>query len=47
MTLRRVSIAATILTFVRMFAEERLLRPTFPEYDAYAARTKRIIPFVL
>lgn len=42
-----LAVAATVLTFVRILAEERLLRATFPEYDAYAARTKRIIPFVL
>jgi protein-S-isoprenylcysteine O-methyltransferase Ste14 len=42
-----LAVAATLLTFVRMLAEERLLRATFPEYDGYALRTKRIIPFVL
>jgi protein-S-isoprenylcysteine O-methyltransferase Ste14 len=39
--------AATLLTFVRVQAEEQLLRVAMPEYAAYAARTKRFIPFVL
>ena len=30
----------------RMLAEETLLRQKYPEYDAYAARTSRMIPFV-
>ena len=32
---------------VRMFAEERLVTLRYPEYADYAARTRRIIPFVL
>jgi len=31
----------------RMLAEERLLLERYPEYAEYAARTKRLIPFVL
>jgi protein-S-isoprenylcysteine O-methyltransferase Ste14 len=34
-------------TAVRIAAEERQLRERYPEYDAYAARTRRVIPFVL
>ena len=37
---------ATVMTATRIQAEETLLRGTFPEYAAYAARTKRIVPFV-
>jgi protein-S-isoprenylcysteine O-methyltransferase Ste14 len=32
---------------LRMVIEERLLRAAYPEYDGYAARTRRVIPFVL
>ena len=32
--------------FLRMLAEEALLRKQYPEYDAYAHRTRRMIPFV-
>ena len=31
----------------RMVLEEDLLRSRFPEYSAYAKRTKRIVPFVI
>ena len=31
---------------LRMYAEERLLSETYPSYQAYAARTKRVIPFI-
>ncbi|MEO8561603.1 MAG: isoprenylcysteine carboxylmethyltransferase family protein [bacterium] len=41
-----LALMATVFCFVRIQAEELLLRRTFPAYDAYAARTKRIIPFV-
>jgi protein-S-isoprenylcysteine O-methyltransferase Ste14 len=43
-TMGVVVIAATA---VRIAAEERQLRKRYPEYDAYAARTRRVIPFVL
>jgi protein-S-isoprenylcysteine O-methyltransferase Ste14 len=39
-----VVIAATA---VRIATEEHLLRERYPEYAAYAARTRRVIPFVL
>jgi len=36
----------TAATAVRILAEERLLRGTYPAYDAYAARTKRLVPYL-
>ncbi|MDQ6712296.1 MAG: isoprenylcysteine carboxylmethyltransferase family protein [Candidatus Dormibacteraeota bacterium] len=32
---------------VRTYFEERVLRSTFPQYEAYARHTRRLIPFVL
>jgi len=32
---------------VRTTFEERILRSTYPQYEAYAAHTRRLIPFVL
>jgi protein-S-isoprenylcysteine O-methyltransferase Ste14 len=40
------AIVATLATAVRIRAEERLLLATYPDYALYAARTKRLIPFV-
>lgn len=43
------AILATVITlglFVRMIAEEKLVAEQYPEYAAYAAKTKRIIPFL-
>ena len=37
-------LVGTAATAVRIQAEEHLLRVTFPGYDSYAARTKRIVP---
>jgi protein-S-isoprenylcysteine O-methyltransferase Ste14 len=37
----------TVGLAVRMVAEERLVAERHPEYLVYAARTKRIIPFIL
>ena len=31
---------------VRVFCEERLVRERYPEYGEYAARTKRLVPFL-
>jgi len=42
-----LGLLATAATAVRMWAEERLVTARYPEYRAYAARTKRVIPFVL
>ena len=39
--------AATAMVAVRIAAEERLLLTRYPEYASYAARTKRVIPFLL
>jgi protein-S-isoprenylcysteine O-methyltransferase Ste14 len=36
----------TIGLFMRIFAEENLVRERYPAYADYASRTKRIIPFV-
>lgn len=33
-------------SLMRILCEEYLVRIRYPEYDAYASRTKRIIPFV-
>jgi len=41
------AIVATAALGVRMMAEEELVTDQYPEYAEYAARTKRIIPFVL
>jgi protein-S-isoprenylcysteine O-methyltransferase Ste14 len=41
-----LALIATAATAVRIVAEERFLVKCYPEYVAYAARTKRIIPFV-
>ncbi len=38
-------VAAGLLA--RMVLEEDLLRSRFPEYAAYAKRTKRVVPFVI
>jgi len=42
-----LAVLATVMTFVRVQAEEHLLRAAMAEYADYAARTKRFIPFVL
>jgi protein-S-isoprenylcysteine O-methyltransferase Ste14 len=38
--------AAVSATAVRIAAEERLLSLRYPDYRAYAATTKRVVPFV-
>jgi protein-S-isoprenylcysteine O-methyltransferase Ste14 len=38
--------AATFATGIRIYSEEQLLRKTFPAYDDYSRRTKRLIPFI-
>lgn len=40
------ALAASAAIGVRIGAEERLVRERYPEYAAYASRTKRLIPFV-
>ena len=42
-----LGVLATAATAVRIWAEERLVVARYPDYRAYAARTKRIIPFIL
>ena len=39
--------AFVALQVTRMGFEERLLRTTFPEYGAYAARTRRVVPGIV
>jgi protein-S-isoprenylcysteine O-methyltransferase Ste14 len=41
-----IALIASLGTGVRIAAEERLVRERYPEYAAYAARTKRLLPFV-
>ena len=47
-TLQAVALAfaATMMTAVRISAEEQLLKGTFPDYAAYSSKTKRMIPFL-
>jgi protein-S-isoprenylcysteine O-methyltransferase Ste14 len=33
--------------FIRMLTEEKMVSERYPEYAAYAARTRRIVPFLL
>jgi protein-S-isoprenylcysteine O-methyltransferase Ste14 len=40
-------VLASAMVAVRIAAEERLLLDRYPEYAAYAARTKRVIPYVV
>lgn len=41
-----IGVAGTALVISRVFAEERLLRATFPEYLDYSRSTKALIPYV-
>ncbi len=41
-----LALIATAAILVRIIMEERLLVKRYPDYEAYAAKTKRIIPFV-
>ena len=42
-----IAVLMLIVVLARIKAEERLLRETFrPEYDAYRARTWRLLPYV-
>jgi len=42
-----LGLAATAMLALRILFEERLVRQRYPEYDDYARRTKRVIPFIL
>ena len=39
--------AIAVMLVVRIACEEKLLRGAYPEYEEYAKRTKRLIPFVV
>ncbi len=39
-------IVVALAVIARAFSEERLLRARYPEYDTYARRTKRFVPFL-
>jgi len=41
-----IGIAVTILCIVRVYAEDRLLRETYPEYLEYSLSTKALVPYV-
>jgi len=41
-----LGIVATAMLFLRMIFEEALVRQRYPEYEEYAQRTKRVIPFL-
>jgi protein-S-isoprenylcysteine O-methyltransferase Ste14 len=41
-----IGVAGTALVIARVFAEERLLRATYPEYLDYSRSTKALIPYV-
>jgi protein-S-isoprenylcysteine O-methyltransferase Ste14 len=41
-----LAVAATGFAFLRLLAEEHLVQVRYPEYTEYAARTKRLIPFL-
>jgi len=42
-----LGVVATAMLFLRMIFEEALVRQRYPEYDDYARRTKRVIPYIL
>jgi protein-S-isoprenylcysteine O-methyltransferase Ste14 len=42
-----VFIIFVVAQLVRTYFEERMLTATYPQYEAYARRTRRLIPFVL
>ena len=42
-----LGLVATLMTVLRMLFEEALVGERYPEYAAYAERTRRVIPFVL
>jgi protein-S-isoprenylcysteine O-methyltransferase Ste14 len=42
-----LAVLGTVGAAIRIMAEERFLRLQYPEYAAYAARTKRVVPFIL
>ena len=42
-----VFIIFVLAQLVRTYFEERMLKATYPQYEAYARRTRRLIPFVV
>ena len=42
-----IGLLVSAATALRIVAEERLVTARYPEYASYAARTKRVIPFLL
>jgi protein-S-isoprenylcysteine O-methyltransferase Ste14 len=42
-----LGLVATAMLALRIASEERLVRTRYPEYEDYARRTKRVIPFIL
>lgn len=42
-----LGVGVTIGLTIRLLAEERMVAEKYPEFTEYAARTKRIIPFIL
>jgi protein-S-isoprenylcysteine O-methyltransferase Ste14 len=42
-----LALLATAALAVRMLAEERLVAVRYPEYRAYASRTRRIVPYIV
>jgi protein-S-isoprenylcysteine O-methyltransferase Ste14 len=42
-----IGLLASLMTAVRMIAEEKLLVRTYPEYREYARTTARVLPFLL
>jgi protein-S-isoprenylcysteine O-methyltransferase Ste14 len=41
-----LGVLATAMLVLRMIFEETLLRRAYPEYEDYARRTKRVVPFI-
>ncbi len=41
-----IFVAQTAMQFARMHYEEKVLKESFPEYEAYAAQTRRVIPYL-
>jgi len=42
-----LAVVATVAIAVRILTEESLVRKRYPAYAAYAAHTRRVIPFLL
>lgn len=42
-----LALIVAVTLAVKIYCEEELLRPAYPEYQEYAKRTKRLVPFVI